>query len=60
MVHKPPTKASEGFPLRVRACISRQKVNDEARLPVNVILRQVDERIALERLQLAQQRLPPV
>jgi hypothetical protein len=58
MVHKPPTKASEGFPLRVRARVSWQKVNDEARLPVHVILRQVDECIALERLQLAQQRLP--
>jgi hypothetical protein len=44
--------------LRVRAGISWQKVNDEARLPVNFILRQIDERIALERLQLAQQRLP--
>jgi hypothetical protein len=52
MVNKPPAKAPEGFALRVRACISRQKVNDEARLPVDFILRQVDERIALERLQL--------
>jgi hypothetical protein len=50
MVHKPPAKAPEGFPLCIRACISQQKVNDEARLPVNVILRQIDERIALERL----------
>jgi hypothetical protein len=50
MVHKPPAKAPEGFPLRVRACISRQKINDEARLPVNFVLRQVDERIVLERL----------
>jgi hypothetical protein len=58
MVNKPPAKAPEGFPLYIRACVSRQKVNDEARLPVNVIPRQVDERIALERLQLTQQRLP--